>query len=134
MSTPYTAALLEHFRRPRNFGALNSPTAVYEVLNPLCGDRIRMEVNFKGGVVADVRFRGDACAICIASASLLTERIRGMARGEARRIGESEVLAALQAPVPDTRLRCALLPLEALRGCLDPGPVDSGALGSSDPG
>jgi nitrogen fixation protein NifU and related proteins len=118
MSTPYTAALLEHFRRPRNFGSLEAPDASHEVLNPVCGDRIRMEVVVADGVIEDVRFRGDACAICIASASLLTESLRSMLVEQAGRIGEPEVLAALQAPVPDTRIQCALLPLEALRGCL----------------
>jgi nitrogen fixation protein NifU and related proteins len=77
-----------------------------------------MEVVVADGVIEHVRFRGDACAICIASASLLTESLRSMLVEQAGRIGEPEVLAALQAPVPDTRIQCALLPLEALRGCL----------------
>jgi nitrogen fixation protein NifU and related proteins len=118
MSTPYTATLLEHFRRPRNFGSLDAPDASHEVLNPVCGDRIRMEIAIAGDAIADVRFRGDACAICIASASLLTEALRSMSLEQAGRIGEREVLAALQAPVPDARIQCALLPLEALQGTL----------------
>jgi nitrogen fixation protein NifU and related proteins len=118
MSTPYTATLLEHYRRPRNFGSLDAPDAAREVLNPVCGDRIRMELRLTDGVIADVRFRGDACAICIASASLLTERLHSLPIAQARSIGAREVLAALQVPIPDARRACALLPLEALGQCL----------------
>jgi nitrogen fixation protein NifU and related proteins len=128
MTLPYSAALLEHYRRPRNFGSLPHADVQHEVLNPLCGDRIRLELALAGDVIADVRFRGDACAICTASASLLTEVLRSLALKQAGRIGERDVLAALQAPVPDTRLRCALLPLEALRGCLD-----AAAVGDTEP-
>jgi nitrogen fixation protein NifU and related proteins len=118
VSGPYTAALLEHFRRPRNFGSLDDPDASFEVLNPLCGDRIRMELAAAGGTITQVRFRGDACAICIAATSLLTEMIQGRPLEVATAVGRDEVLAALQAPIPDGRVRCALLPLEALRGAI----------------
>jgi nitrogen fixation protein NifU and related proteins len=126
MSSPYTATLLEHFRRPRNFGSLDHPDATHEVLNPLCGDRIRMELAISGGAISAVRFRGDACAICTAAASLLTEMMGGQDLAVVGRIGSDEILAALQAPIPDSRLRCALLPLDALRGCLDALPASGG--------
>lgn len=118
MSSPYTATLLEHYRHPRNFGSLENPDAVQEVLNPVCGDRIRLELRFAAGRIEDVRFRGDACAICTAAASLLTEMVRSMPRSEAAKIQPESMLAALQAPIPETRRQCALLPLEALAGCL----------------
>jgi nitrogen fixation protein NifU and related proteins len=118
MSHPYSETLLEHFRRPRNFGSLPHADAVHELLNPLCGDRIRLEIAVAEGRVSDVSFRGDACAICTASASLMTEGLRGLPLEDARSLGREQVLAVLGVPVPESRMRCALLPLEALQGCL----------------
>ena len=118
MTTPYSQTLLAHFRRPHNLGRLDAPHAAHEVLNPLCGDRIRLELAVGEGAIAEVRFRGDACAICIAAASVMTELVRGRTPAQAGRITGDELLAALDAPVPEARLPCLLLPLEALAGCL----------------
>jgi nitrogen fixation protein NifU and related proteins len=118
MSTPYGAVLLEHFRRPHNFGSLPEPVAGHEVLNSLCGDRIRLEIGLAAGAI-EARFRGDACAICIAAASLMTDLVEGRTPAEAGKLTGGEILAALQAPIPSARLRCALLPLEALEVCLE---------------
>lgn len=125
MSTPYGPTLLDHFRRPRNQGSLPSPDAAHEALNPLCGDRIRVELALRDGVVADARFRGDACAIGIAAASLLTESVRGVPVAAALALDRQDVLRLLEAEIPESRLRCALLPLEALHRAL------GGALGGA---
>lgn len=118
MSNPYSATLLAHFRRPHNFGSLESPHAAHEALNPLCGDRIRVELAVDGDAIAGVRFLGDACAICIAAASVMTEMVRERTLAEAERVSRDDLLDALQAPIPEARARCMLLPLEALAGCL----------------
>jgi nitrogen fixation protein NifU and related proteins len=118
MSSLYTATLLEHYRHPRNFGSLVNPDAAHEVLNPVCGDRIRLELHIEDDSIADVRFRGDACAICTAASSLLTEMLRSLPLAEAAKIQPESLLEALHAPIPETRLQCALLPLDALAGCL----------------
>lgn len=114
MGNPYTGHLLDHFRHPRNLGSLPDPDISQEVLNPLCGDRIRLEVALEGETVVAARFRGDGCAISIAAASLLTGMIAGRSVAEAERLGEAELLAALQAPIPPGRIKCATLPLSAL--------------------
>ena len=115
MAHPYTNTILEHFRRPRNFGDLAAAGVVQEALNPVCGDRVRVSLKLAGGVVEAMSFKGDACAITIAAASLLSERIRGMPTVEIEAIGRDEMLELLGAEIPPARLRCALLPLEAVQ-------------------
>ena len=115
MTALYSEKLLDHFRRPRNYGALTNPDVSYESFNPLCGDRIRIEVKLENRSVKDVRFRGDGCAISIAAASLLTELI--LATGNPA-ISDDQLIAALESDIKPARIQCALLPLEALRAGL----------------
>ena len=114
---PYGQIIAEHFRRPRNHGPLPGAHASAEGSNPLCGDRVRVAVTLHdaGLTIAEARFVANACAICVASASLLTERVRGMGRDAAALVTEAEVIGALGAEIPAARRRCATLPLEALR-------------------
>ena len=77
MDDLYRDYILEHYRRPHNFGVLEAPTATYEGANPLCGDRITMMLGIRDGTVAEVAFTGRGCAISQASASLLTDEIKG---------------------------------------------------------
>lgn len=114
----YGATLLAHYRAPRNFGPLERPDAVHESLNPLCGDRIRMEVRVRDGRVEAVRFRGDACAIAVASASVLTELIAGRSVAEATAMEHTTVTSVLETDIPPSRLQCIQLPIEALRSAL----------------
>ena len=113
-SRAFRAAVLEHFRRPRNRGALDSPNAQAEGANPLCGDRLRVQLRVERGAVAEARFTADACAICVASASVLTEQIRGMSVCGAAEIGADWLYRALDGEPPSARRKCALLPLETL--------------------
>lgn len=117
---PYGSTIAEHFRRPRNHGPLPGAHASAEGNNPLCGDRVRMALVLGDGgeSIEDARFVANACAICVASASLLTERLRGLAVEAAVQISEDEMLSALGADIPTARKRCATLPLDALRGAL----------------
>ncbi|MBO0723874.1 MAG: iron-sulfur cluster assembly scaffold protein, partial [Blastocatellia bacterium] len=62
MAALYSKILLDHFRNPRNYGSLPSPAATHEIFNPLCGDRIRIELDFRDGRIAEARFVGDGCA------------------------------------------------------------------------
>lgn len=77
MKGPYGETILEHFRRPRNRGSLRAPSLSQDGTNPLCGDRVRIEVMLDGDVITEAGFTANACAICIASASMLTELVRG---------------------------------------------------------
>jgi nitrogen fixation NifU-like protein len=116
---PYLATVVEHYRRPHNRRALDAPTAVHEGTNMLCGDRVRMEVAVRDGVVIDVAFAASACAIATASASLLTDRVRGRAVDEALRTDEESVVTALGVGVPPGRRGCATLPWRVLRQALE---------------
>jgi molybdenum cofactor cytidylyltransferase len=118
--TSYTDLVIEHFRRPRNKGRHPNANAGAEGANPLCGDRIRMECEVSGARVVTAMFTGDACAICVASASLLSDRVRGMSVREIMTLSDEAAVASLQGAVPPTRRRCATLPLETLRQALKP--------------
>lgn len=111
----YRSIVLEHFRRPRNRGPLERADVSAEGANPLCGDRVRIQLRADSGVIADARFTADACALCIASASLLTERVVGMPFDAASRVDEQWLFTSLDGEPPATRRKCALLALETLR-------------------
>ncbi|HUQ46329.1 MAG TPA: iron-sulfur cluster assembly scaffold protein [Gemmatimonadaceae bacterium] len=118
IEVPYLAIVVEHYRRPHNQRALAAPTHAHEGVNPLCGDRVRVEVEVRDGAVLDAAFAASACAIATASASLLTDRVRGSAVADALRVDEESVVAALGAGVPPARRGCAVLPLRVLRQAL----------------
>jgi nitrogen fixation protein NifU and related proteins len=79
----YRDVILDHNRSPRNFGAVEAPSARAEGYNPLCGDRLVLTLRMQGEHIADIRFEGQGCAISTASASLMTEAVRGRSRAEA---------------------------------------------------
>jgi nitrogen fixation protein NifU and related proteins len=116
--TLYSDTLLDHFRNPRNYGSLPSPDTAYEEFNPLCGDRIRIELKISDNRIAAARFVGDGCAISIAAASLLTELVLGVEIAPGALISDEELIASLKSDIKPSRMKCALLPLEALRSCV----------------
>jgi nitrogen fixation protein NifU and related proteins len=115
MTGLYSPTVREHFRSPRNRGALDRADKSHEGANPQCGVRVRMELRFADGRVAAAGFRGDACAVTIAAASILTERVRGLTLDEAMAIADDAMVASLEAEIPPARRACALLPLTVLR-------------------
>lgn len=111
----YREFILDHYKNPRNFGRLEGATISHEEDNPLCGDVVGMDLLVKEGAIADVRFHGRGCAISQASASLLTEKIKGMPLADARKIGKEDVLEELGIEISPARLKCALLSLKVLK-------------------
>ena len=114
----YSDTLLDHFRNPRNYGSLPSPDIAYEEFNPLCGDRIRIELKISDNRIAAARFVGDGCAISIAAASLLTVLVLGADIDQSRGLSIEKLLSSLESDIKPSRIKCALLPLEALRSCV----------------
>ena len=114
----YREEILEHYRHPRHRGVLAHPDVAYEDANPLCGDRIRMEVTIRDDRIADVAFSGDGCAISQAAASMLCERIVGRPVAEVRALGREDVLEMLGIELGPVRLKCALLGLKTLKAGL----------------
>ena len=84
----YQEVILDHNKRPRNFGSLEHPSHCADGHNPLCGDRLHVALEVDGEIVKDVRFEGTGCAISTASASLMTEAVKGRTREEAERLFE----------------------------------------------
>jgi nitrogen fixation NifU-like protein len=116
----YSDVIRERWRRPRFRGELPDATAVAEDVNPLCGDRVRMMMRVNDGLITAARFAGDSCAICTASADVVSESIEGKSPGEATKLTSEDVLTILQTDVRPTRLRCVTLPLTVLQQALQP--------------
>lgn len=111
----YRENILDHYKHPRNRGTLEKPDSEGYDTNPLCGDEVRMRIKVKGGKVADIKFEATACAICTASASMITEEAKGKAVEEARKINKEHVLSLLGIDPGPARLKCALLPLKVMK-------------------
>jgi nitrogen fixation protein NifU and related proteins len=111
----YRDYILDHYRHPRNFGTLEHSDVQAEDLNPFCGDQIRMELKLDDGVVSDVRFSGKGCAISQASASMLTEKIKGMKLSEIATLSKDVVLEDVGIGISPTRMKCAMLGLRVLK-------------------
>ncbi|MDP8904668.1 MAG: SUF system NifU family Fe-S cluster assembly protein [Chloroflexota bacterium] len=119
MDDLYRDEILEHYRNPHNFGMLEAPTAVHEGANPLCGDRITLMLGITDeGTIEQVAFTGRGCAISQASASMLTDEIKGRPLAEVARLGRENILDNLGIEISPARLKCALLSLETLRQAL----------------
>src|SRR5437016_5862858 len=117
MDDMYREVILDHYKHPHNAGTLEHPDSSHEEHNPLCGDRIRIDLQIADGIITDVRFQGSGCAISQASASLLTDELKGKSLDEARAISRDELLELIGIPLDrnPVRIKCALLPLKALK-------------------
>ena len=115
----YPDKILDHARRPRKFGRLTDPDIQFEGFNPLCGDRIRVELRLvDGGEILEARFSGEMCAIARGSASILFESLEGRTIATAIALSDAEILENLAGAVPKNRIQCALLPISALRAAV----------------
>ena len=108
----------QRWRNPRFRGTVPEANAVAEDVNPLCGDRVRMTARVTDHRVEQVRFTGDSCAICAASADVVAELAEGHTLAEARAVETADVLQTLGTDVRPTRMRCVTLPLGVLRTAL----------------
>jgi nitrogen fixation NifU-like protein len=117
MDDLYREVILEHYKYPHNSGTLDAPDISHEEHNPLCGDRVRIDLQVVDGVIADVRFKGRGCAISQASASLLTDELKGKTLDQVRAISKDDVLDLIGIPLDKNpvRIKCALLPLKTLK-------------------
>lgn len=117
MSDMYREQILEHAKYPHNAGVLEYPDISAEEHNPLCGDRVRIDLQIQDDIITDIRFSGRGCAISQASASLLTDEIKGMRVEQARQFSKEELLELIGIPLDKNpvRIKCALLSLKALK-------------------
>ena len=114
MENLYREHILDHYGNPRNQGTLESPDVTCEWDNPLCGDVVRIDLNLEDGRVSEVRFSGEGCVISMASASMLTEAIKGKTIAEMEALQDEDIFEMLGVELPPSRVRCALLPLRVL--------------------
>jgi len=114
----YQENILDHYRHPRHYGALESATKVHEELNPMCGDRLKLYLRLSGHSLEEIQFEGEGCAISIAAASMLTEMIEGKSLDELQKLRDDDVLAEIGVPLPPARTKCALLAISGLRKSL----------------
>lgn len=112
----YRDEILDHYYDSAHRGRLESPDRVVELDNPLCGDRIRLELRIgPGGRIDRVRFEGQGCVISQASASLLASRVEGLPADEAAGLPADEAAGLLGVPLSPGRLKCGLLAWRALQ-------------------
>jgi nitrogen fixation protein NifU and related proteins len=123
MADLYREQILEHYQNPSNYGTIDEPDITYEDTNPLCGDKIRVDLKIEDGKIAVIRFSGRGCAISQAAASILTEMVDGEDLENVRELSAQDVLDELAIPISPARVKCALLGLKVLK---------SGAYGITD--
>jgi nitrogen fixation NifU-like protein len=138
----YQSVILDHNRKPRNFGALDGANRAADGKNPLCGDEVHVALHVENDVITDVKFTGHGCAISKASASLMTAVVKGKSRADAevlfqrfhalvlgqdagggKDLGQLVVFSGVSRfPV---RVKCASLAWHTLKAALDDGPIDA---------
>lgn len=115
MDDLYRELILDHYQHPHNHGEIPGADISYEDSNPLCGDKIRIDIKLKGNIVDAVKFNGKGCAISQASASMLTDELIGKSLDEIKKIDKDFVIRLLGIPLGPTRIKCALLPLKVIK-------------------
>ncbi|MBI4991341.1 SUF system NifU family Fe-S cluster assembly protein [Candidatus Gottesmanbacteria bacterium] len=122
MDDIYRENILDHYKNPRNFGKLKNPTASFSLYNSACGDKIEIQLKMKNEklkIIEDIRFSGEGCAISMASASMLTEKVMRKNIHEIKKLNTQDILDMLGITLTPTRLKCALLPLEVLQKAIN---------------
>jgi len=116
MDEMYRENILDHYKRPRNFGRLDEFDLDFEDTNPFCGDEQHVYLKLDAeNRVAEVSFEGKGCAISTAATSMLTEELEGMSRDELIQMPKEKVLELLGIDISATRLKCALLGLKIVK-------------------
>ena len=116
MDALYREAILDHYKHPHNFGELDEADLEFEDNNPLCGDELKVQLKLgEDGRVDTVRFSGQGCAISQASASMISDEIKGMSVEELARLDKNAILELLGIDISATRMKCALLTLKVLK-------------------
>lgn len=117
-SNMYREHIMDLYKNPSNFGELKSPTNEHTEYNSLCGDEISVQIISENGRIKDIKFNGSGCVISMVSASLFTDKIKGIKLSEVKKLGKEDILELLKIKINPARLKCAFLPFEAVKGAL----------------
>lgn len=112
----YREIILDHYKHPRNFGHLPHASASANAYNATCGDKIVMEITVDGNKkISDIRFSGVGCAVSLASASMLTEKVKGKRITGIMKMKTADIINMIGSSLTPSRTKCATLPLEVLQ-------------------
>ncbi len=111
----YQENILDHYRNPRNFGFLENPDADVNDYNPLCGDKVGIQIKIDSNRIKEIKFYGSGCAISQASASMLTEEVKEKDIEDVLKLTKEDILDLLGIEISYVRLKCALLALKVLK-------------------
>ena len=118
MDQMYHENILDHYKHPHNFGELKDASVHHHEHNPLCGDTLDLYLVIKGGKIVEVKYTGKGCAISQASASMLTDEIKGKTLSEIERMSKENILEMLGITLSPIRLKCALLSLDTVKNSI----------------
>ena len=117
MSLNYTKKTINAFLKPKNIGTMKNPDAVADVGNMVCGDQLSFSIKIAGGKIKDIKFLSFGCASNIATASILTEKVKGLTIAQAKKFGWQQVVKELGG-LPPQKVHCSMLAVEGLQKVL----------------
>ncbi len=117
-SSMYREHILELYKSPSNFGILENATHKNTAYNSICGDEITVQLFIKNNKIINTKFSGSGCVLSMVASSLLTDKLKGMKIKDVMKLEKKHVLKLLKIPIISSRIKCALLPLEATKKAL----------------
>ncbi len=114
----YSEKVVEHFKNPRNVGAIENPDGIGRAGNPVCGDRMELYIKVNNSTITDAKFKTFGCGAAIATSSMVTEMVKGKSIKEALEISNKAVAEALGG-LPPVKMHCSVLAEEALKSAVE---------------
>lgn len=117
-ATKYSKKVMKYFMHPKNIGEIKNPDGSGEVGNMVCGDRVKITIKVKEGIIEEIKFKTFGCAVAIASSSILTELVKGKSIEEAKKITMKDIANSLGG-LPNMKLHCSAMAIQALKKAIE---------------